>query len=75
MTDIVVKIFGSVIETTAIKRFINFSDNEQSMLAIIDAAARSLPFVESVVESCPVGDHHGSMEVSVRKLQRQMRAV
>ena len=75
MTDIVVKIFGSVIETTAIKRFINFSDNEQSMLAIIDAAARSLPFVESVVESCPVGDQHGSTEVSVRKLQRQMRAV
>ena len=74
-TDIVVKIFGSVIGKTGIKRFINFSDNEQSILALTDAAARSLPFVESVFESCPVGDHHGSIEVSVRKLQRQMRAV
>ena len=44
--DIVVKIFGSVIEKTGIKRFINFSENEQSIIALIDAAARSLPFVE-----------------------------
>ena len=38
--------FARFIEETGIKRFINFSDNEPSILALTDAAARSLPFVE-----------------------------
>ena len=68
--------FARFIEETGIKRFINFSDNEPSILALKDAAARSLPFVESTPESCPVSDHqsHGSIEVRVRELKRQMRA-
>ena len=42
-------------------------------MALKDAAARALPFVEA----CPVGDHqsHGSIEVSVGELKRQMRAI
>ena len=64
-------------EKTGVKRFISFSDNEPAMLALMDAAARSVPLVEAIHESCPVEDHapNGWIEVTVRELKRQMRAV
>ena len=69
--------FARFIEKTGVKRFINFSDNEPSILARKDAVTRSLPFVESIPEWCLVGDYqsNGSIEVSVRELKRQLRAV
>ena len=69
--------FARFIEKTGIKAFIRFGDTGPSNSALKDAAARSLPFAESVAGSCPVGDHqaHGSVEVSLRALKRPMRAV
>ena len=77
MTDIEVKFFAKFIDKTGVQRFINFSDNEPSILALKDAAARSLPVVESIPASCPVGDRRaeGSIEVSLRELNRETRAV
>ena len=60
-----------------VKRFMNFSDKEPSTLTLKDAATQSLPFVDSLLESCPVSDHHanGSMEVCLRDLKGEMRAI
>ena len=43
----------------------------------VDQEQRPLPLVESSADSCPVGDHlsNGSIEVSVRELKSQRRAV
>ena len=77
VTEFGVTFFARFIEKTGMKRFINFRDSEPSILAPKDAAARSLPLVESILESCPVGDHrsNGSIEASVRELKGQTRAV
>ena len=71
MTEFEVKIFARFTEKTGVKRFIEFTDNEPSILALKDAAARSLPFVDTIPESCQVGDHqsNGPIEVSVRELE------
>ena len=60
VTEFGVTFFATFIEKTGMKRFINFRDSEPSILAPKDAAARSLPFVESILESCPVGDHRSN---------------
>lgn len=77
VTEFGVKYFGSFIKQTAVRRFINHSDNEPAMVALKDAAARSLPGVEAVPRNSPVGDHqaNGSIESGVREIKRQMRAV
>ena len=46
VTDFKVHFIARFIEKTGVKRFINFSDNEPAILALKDAAARALPFVE-----------------------------
>ena len=48
-----------------------------AILALREASARACPGVEAVPQSCPVGDHaaNGSIEVGVRELKRQMRAL
>ena len=74
-------IWGGVLrevhQKTSFMKFINCSDNEPSMSAVKDAAARSLPPAKTVPELCPVGDHpaNESIQVRVPELKRQMRAV
>lgn len=53
------------------------SDNEPALLAIKASATARMPEVEVVDKSSPVGDHqaNGAIEVAVRELKRQMRAL
>ena len=73
VTEFGARICERFTEKTTVKGCINFSDFETAIMALKDAAARALPFVEA----CPVGDHqsHGSIQVSVGELKTQMRAI
>ena len=77
VTEFGVKWLARFIQSTGVKRFIHHSDNENAMQALKEAAARMVPEVEAVPRECPVGDHqaNGSIEVGVRDLKRQMRAI
>ena len=59
------------------KRLVFKSDNEPSLVAIKNAVASRLPDVEIIQKNSPVGDHqaNGMIEVSIRELKRQMRAL
>ncbi len=77
ITDHGVKSYARFILQSGLQRCTSQSDNEPSILALKSAAAASCPGVEMVPRSCPVGDHqaNGDVEVSVREIKRQMRAV
>lgn len=62
---------------TGHRRFLNCSDNEPAIVSLKEAAAQRLKGVEAVSRSSPVGDHqsNGAIEVGVRELKRQMRAL
>ena len=59
------------------KRLMHKSDNEPALLAIKASATARMPEVEVVDKSSPVGDHqaNGAIEVAVRELKRQTRAL
>ena len=71
------KAFQRFVEEAGFKRFVNFSDNEPALLALKDSVSHRLPGCEVLPRSCPVGDHaaNGVIEVAVRELKRQMRAI
>ena len=71
------KFFCNFIKMTGVKRFVNFSDGEPAMRALKEESARRVDGVEAIPRECPVGDHqkNGDIEVAVRELKRQMRAV
>ena len=77
VTEFATKFFARFVQLTGVRRFINFSDNENAMVALKDAAARSLVGVESSNQEVPVGDHqkNGEIESAVRELKRMMRAL
>ena len=77
VTEYGTKFFARFIEQTGIRRFINHSDNERAIVALKTAAALAVQRVEAVPRECPVGDHqaNGDIEVGVRELKRQMRAI
>ena len=77
VADIGVKFFVRFIDKTGVQRFINFRNNEPAILALKGAATKPLAFLVLIPESCPVVDRgaEGSIEMSVRQLKRQMRAV
>ena len=76
-TEYVQKVFQRFIEELGHKRFINFSDNEPSILAFKESVTQRLKGCDAIPRSCPVGDHaaNGVIEVGVRELKRQMRAI
>eukprot|EP00435_Cladocopium_sp_Y103_P033123 s170_g8.t1 len=59
------------------KRLVFKSDNEPALVAIKESAASKMADVEVIQRNSPVGDHqaNGMIEVSVRELKRQMRAL
>ena len=65
------------IQATGVRSFISHSDGENVLKVSKGAAARMVPGVEAKPRECPVGDHqaNGSIEVGVRELKRQMRAI
>ena len=77
MTDYGVKFFRNFILSTGIRRFVNFSDSENAMVSLKEAAAKLCEGVESVSRNCPVGDHraNGHAESSVKQVKGQMRSI
>ena len=77
LTEYGVKAFARFIQSTGVRNFVNHSDGEPALKALKDAAARSILDVEHVPKEVPVGDHaqNGEIEVAVRELKRQMRAI
>ncbi|CAK9027043.1 Reverse transcriptase Ty1/copia-type domain-containing protein, partial [Durusdinium trenchii] len=65
------------ITETGHKRLVHMSDNEPALMALKTSVSASLPDIEIVNKNSPVGDHqaNGSIEVAIRKLKRQMRAL
>ena len=76
-TEFGVKWFARQIQSTGVRSFINHSDGENALKVLKEAAARMVPGVEAKPREVPVGDHqaNGSIEVGVRELKRQMRAI
>ena len=77
VADIGVKFCARFIDKTGVQRFINFGNNEPATIALKGAATEPLASLVLIPESCPVVDRgaEGSIEMSVRQLKRQMRAV
>ena len=77
VADIGVKFCARFIDKTGVQRFINFRNNEPATLALKGAATKPLAFLVLIPEFCPVVDRgaEGSIEMSVRQLKKQMRAV
>ena len=75
--EFAVQFASRFMEESGHKRFLNCSDNEPAMVSLKEAAAQRLKGVEAISRSSPVGDHqsNGSIEVAVRELKRQMRAL
>ena len=65
------------VDKTGLRRFGNFTNNKLAALALKGAATKPLVFFVFIPESCPVVDRgaEGSIEMMVRQLKRQMRAV
>ena len=76
-TEYIQKVFQRFVEESGHKRFINFSDNEPLILALKESVTQRLKGCDAIPRSCPVGDHaaNGVIEVGVRELKRQMRAI
>ena len=76
-TEFAVKWFARQILSAGVRSFINQSDGENALKVLKEAAARMVPGVEAKPREVPVGDHqaNGSIEVGVRELKRQMRAI
>ncbi len=72
-----VKYFRNFVQSTGVTRFINFSDNENAMVALKEAGARAATGVEAVSRSIPVGDHqsNGHIENAVKQIKGQMRSI
>ena len=72
-----VRFFAEVMMRTGLRKFINFSDNESSLLLLKAAAARSVKRLEAVPKECPVGDHqaNGHAESAVRQVKDMMRTI
>ena len=77
VTEYGTKFFARFVEQTGVKRYINHSDNEDSLLALKSAAAKAVVGVEAIPRCAPVEDHraNGDIECAVRELKRQMRAI
>ena len=77
VTEFGVKFFAEFIADSGLRKFINFSDGEHSMVALKNAAMRACAGVEAQPKECPVGDHqaNGDIEVGIREIKRQMRAL
>ncbi|CAK9063829.1 Uncharacterized protein SCF082_LOCUS32984 [Durusdinium trenchii] len=65
------------ITETGHKRLVHMSDNKPALMALKTSVSASLPDIEIVNKNSPVGDHqaNGSIEVAIRELKRQMRAL
>ena len=76
-TEFGVKWFARQIQSTGVRSFINHSDGENALKFLKEVAARMVPGVEAKPREVPVGDHqaNGFIEVGVRELKRQMRAI
>ena len=72
-----VRFMAEVMVRTGLRKFINFSDNESSLLLLKAAAARSVKGAEAIPKECPVGDHaaNGHAESAVRQVKDQMRTI
>ena len=72
-----VRFFAEVMMRTGLRKFINFSDNESSLLLLKAAAARSVKGLEAIPRECPVGDHqaNGHAESAVRQVKDMMRTI
>ena len=77
VTDFGVKTFKHFIQSTGVRSFVNMSDNENSIVALKEAAARACEGVEAIARSIPVGDHkaNGHAESAVKQVKGMMRAV
>ena len=59
------------------RRIVMRSDNEHSLLKLLDMVSQNLPGVEFVVKTSPEGDHaaNGTAEAAVREIKNQVRTL
>ena len=67
--------FFSPIKSLGFKRILVISDNERSLLSLIERVTCNLTGVELVLMTSPEGDHqaNGLAEVGVREIKAQTR--
>ena len=74
LTEFGARFFARFIQSSGLSRYMNWSDAENAMKALKEAAAKACPAQESVPREVPQGDHqaNGEIESAVRELKRQM---
>ena len=77
LTEFGARFFAMFIQSSGLPRYMNWSDGENAMKALKEAAAKACPAQESVPREVPQGDHqaNGEIESAARELKRPMRAV